>query len=177
MKQQRAADSLARKKWKIPWNFLFALESGSACGPSNVFLFTKIFHTFFTVLPEGFCTFFHDFFAHFFALFFARLFSQNFFAHPFYVFFWHIFFIAVCCPRVFIVQSQHCVTVPETGHTTTCRSSPSLLTQYSHKQVEKIKSFWKDKRQILTLLTILHKIQLRSWSRSRSPLRSRDPVH
>ena len=55
----------------------------------------------------------------------------------------------MCCPKGFhSLQSQHCVTVPETGHTTTCRSSPSLLTQCSHKQVETIKNFWKDKRQI-----------------------------
>ena len=70
------------KKVKNSVECFFALKSGSACGPSNVF-FHKFFRTFFTVLPEGFCTFFHDFFAHFFALFFARLFSQDFSHVPF----------------------------------------------------------------------------------------------
>ena len=67
----------------------------------------------------------------------------------------------MCCPKGFhSVQSQHCVTVPETGHTTTCRSCPSLLTQYSHKQVENFKRFWKDKHQSFTLQTIRHKERL-----------------
>ena len=130
------------KEVKKSVNFFLALKSGSACGPSNVF-FTKKFRTFFTVLPEGFCMFFSRFFRTFFALFFARFFSQD-FSHVPFTHFSDTFFIAVCCPKGFhSLQSQHCVTVPETGHTTTCRSSPSLLTQYSHKQVEKMKVFGK----------------------------------
>ena len=155
--QQRAADSLARKKWKLPWLFLSHSEVVLPAVPAMFFFTKKNSHVFSLCCQRFFWRFFTIFFAHFFALFFARFFSQN-SSHVPFTHFSDTFFIAVCCPKRFhSLQSQHCVTVPETGHMTTCRSSPSLLTQYSHKQVEQINSFWKDKRQIFTLQTIRHK--------------------
>ena len=67
-----------------------------------MFFFPQIFRTFFTVLPEGFCTFFlfHDFFAHFFALFFARFFSQN-FSHVPFTHFSDTFFHSCVLPKGF----------------------------------------------------------------------------
>ena len=123
-----------------------------------MFFFTKIFRTFFHCVARGFLhVFFHDFFAHF-SHYFSHGFSRRIFRTSLLRIFLTHFFIAVCCPKGFhSLQSQHCVTVPETGQTTTCRSSPSILTQYSHKQVENFESFWKDKRQIFTLQTIRHK--------------------
>ena len=124
------------KKVKKSVRFFFALKNGSACGPSTVFFFHKIFRTFFHSVARGFfCTFFTIF-----SLIFSHYFSHCFSHRIFRTSLLHIFlthlFRAVCCPQGFhSLQPQHCVTVPETGHTTTCRSSPSLLTQYSHKQV------------------------------------------
>ena len=65
-----------------------------------MFFFTKIFRTFFTVLPEVFLTVFHDFFAHFFALFFARFFSQN-FSHVPFTHFSDTFFHSCVLPKGF----------------------------------------------------------------------------
>ena len=135
---------LARKKWKILWFFFFALKSGSACSSSNVFFSPKFFAHFFTVLPEGFFAGFSRFFSHIFSHHFSHGFSRGIFRTSLLRIFLTHFFMAVCCPKGFhSLQSQHCVTVPKTGHTTTCRSSPSLLTQYSHKQVENFKVFGK----------------------------------
>ena len=154
--QQRAADSLARKKWKIPWNFFSHSKVVLPAVPA-MFFFTKIFRTFFHCVARGFFDGFSRFFSHIFSHYFSHGFSRRIFRTSLLHIFLTHFFVAVCCPKGFhSLKSQHCVTVPETGHTTTCRSSPSLLTQYSHKQVEKIKSFWKDKRQIFTLQTIRH---------------------
>ena len=144
------------KKVKNSVNFFFALKSGSACGPSNVF-FHKNFSHIFHCVARGCFDGFSRFFSHIFSHYFSHGFSRRIFRTCLLRIFLTHFFIAVCCPKFFnSLKSQHCVTVPETGHTTTCRSSPSLLTQYSHKQVENIKSFWKDKRQIFTLQTIRH---------------------
>ena len=129
------------KKVKNSVKFVFALKSGSACGPSNVFFHKKFSHVFHCV-ARGFLHFFFAIFSHIFSHYFSRGFSCRIFRTSLLRIFLTHFFIAVCCPKGFhSLQSQRCVTVPETGHTTTCRSSPSLLTQYSHKQVEKIKSF------------------------------------
>ena len=85
----------------------------------------KCFRTFFAVLPEVLCL---RYFAHFFFCRFFRTF-------PLHMFLTHLF-RAVCCPKgLHTLQPQHCAIVPETGHTTTRRSNPSLLTQHSHKQV------------------------------------------
>ena len=145
------------KKVKNSVKFFFALKSGSACGPSNVF-FHKNFSHIFHCVARGFFAGFSRFFSHIFSHYFSHGFSRRIFRTSLLRIFLTHFFIAVCCPKGFhSLQSQHCVTVPKTGHTTTCRSSPSLLTQYSHEQVENFKSFWKDKRQIFTLQTIRHK--------------------
>ena len=103
-----------------------------------MFFFTKIFRTFFHCVARVFFAGFSRFFSHIFSHHFSHGFSRRIFRTPLLRIFLTQFFIAVCCPKGFhSLQSQHCVTVPKTGHTTTCRSSPSLLTQYSHKQVEK----------------------------------------
>ena len=134
-----------------------------------MFFFTKIFRAFFHYVARGFFAGFSRFFSHIFSLYFSHGFSRRIFRTSLLRIFLTHFFIAVCCPKGFhSLQSQNCVTVPKTGHTTTCRSSPSLLTQYSHTQVEHFKSFWKDKRHIFTLQTIRHNIQggaIRAMSR------------
>ena len=109
----------------------FALKSGSACGPSTVF-FWQNFRTIFHSVARGFCCTVFTIFS----LIFSHCFSHRIFRTSLlHIFLTHLF-RAVCCPEGFhSLQPQHCVTVPETGHTTTRRSSPSLLTQYSHKQV------------------------------------------
>ena len=124
------------KKVKNSVNFFFALKSGSACGPSNCFLLTIFSHIFHCVARGVFDGFFAIFFAHF-SHNFLHGFSHRLLCTALLRIFLTHFFIAVGCPKGFhSLQSQHCVTVPETGHTTTCRSSPSLLTQYSYKEVE-----------------------------------------
>ena len=128
---------------KNPVNLFFALESGSACGPSTVFFsqfLRTIFHSVFHVL---FRPFFHDsFFAHIFWHFLSLLFSHIFSHFRFSTFFFHI--SEVCCQKTLrSVQPLHCITVPETGHTSTYRSCPPLLTQYSHKAQFKRQHFGK----------------------------------
>ena len=145
------------KKVKNSVNFFFRTQKWF-CLRSQQCFFHKNFSHIFHCVAKGFFAGF----SRFFSLIFSHCFSHGFSCRIFRMSLLRIFlahvFIAVCCPKGFhSLQSQHCVTRPKTGHTTTCRSSPSLLTQYSHKQVEKIKSFWKDKRQIFTLQTIRHK--------------------
>ena len=137
--------------------FFFRAQKWFCLRSQQCFFSQKFFAHFFTVLPEVFFAGFSRFFSHIFSHYFSHGFSRRIFRTSLLRIFLTHFFIAVCCPKGFhSLQSQHCVTVPKTGHTTTCRSSPSLLTQYSHKQVEHFKSFWKDKRQIFTLQTIRH---------------------
>ena len=157
------------KKVKNSVKFFFALKSGSACGPSNVFFSQKFFAHFSLCCQRFFCRFF-TIFSHIFSHYFSHGFSRRIFRTSLLRIFLTHFFIAVCYPECcHSLQSQHCGSVPKTSHTTTCRSSPSLLTQYSHKQVENFQSFWKDKRQIFTLQTIRHN-RYRSpealWTRS-----------
>ena len=144
------------KSEKFRENF-FRTQKWFCLRSRQCFFFTKIFRTFFHCVARGFFDGFSRFFSHIFSHYFSHGDSRRIFRMSLLRIFLTHFFIAVCCPKGFhSLQSQHYVTVPETGHTTTCRSSPSLLTQYSHKQVEKIKSFWKDKRQNFTLQTIRH---------------------
>ena len=132
--QHRAADSLARKSEKKSVSSFshskMVLPAVRALPFSqNVFAHfsqccQRVFFAFFTI-----CSLI------FFALFFALFFSLMFRTSLLHFFLTHLF-RAMWCPHFFhSLQRQHCVTVPETGHTTTCRSSPSLLTQYSHEQV------------------------------------------
>ena len=131
---KRLLTAWPEKNEKIREIFL-ALKNGSACGPSTVFFSRNFSHSFSQCCQRFLLHFFSRFFTHFFAQFFALFFSQN-FSHVTITYFLTHLFRAVCCPQGFHnLQPQHCVTVPETSHTTTRRSSPSLLTQYSNKQV------------------------------------------
>ena len=96
-RQHRAAHSLARKPWKIPWIF-FVLKNGSACGPGIAF-FTKFSHIFHSG-SHDFPTIFHDF----------RTFSQFFshiFPHVWLCAFLKTFFRDVLPKVFFIVCNLH----------------------------------------------------------------------
>ena len=96
---------------------VFERKKPSACSPNTGF-FTNFFTSFL--------------FSRLFLNIFAFLLSHNLFAPPICIFSNRI--SKVCCPKDFhSKQPPHCITAPKTGHTSTCRSSLPLLTQYSHK--------------------------------------------
>ena len=97
--QQRAADSLARKKWKIPWNFFSHSKVVLPAVPA-MFFSQKFFAHFSLCCQRFFWRFFTIFFAHFFALFFARFFSQN-FSHLPFTHFSDTFFHSCVLPKGF----------------------------------------------------------------------------
>ena len=117
------------KKMKNSVKFFFRTQKWF-CLRSQQCFFHKFFSHIFHCVARGFLHVFFMIFSHIFSHDSSHNFSRKILRTSLLCIILAHFFIAVCCPKGFhSLQSQHCVTVPETGHTTTCRSSPSLLTQ------------------------------------------------
>ena len=102
---------------------------------------TLHFHIIFTQFSQCFSRFVPTIFSQFaFSCAHVSHVLKLFFSHMFSHFRFCTFFLScfseLCCQRILhSVQPLHCITVPETGHTSTCRSCRRPLTQFSHKAV------------------------------------------